>query len=52
VDGRGYGKVVSAEKENGDNFGSEGVFPFWIVIEETDKDPSDWTYCFSLKMES
>jgi hypothetical protein len=37
VDGRAYAKVVSAEKENGDNFGSEGVFPFWVVIEETDK---------------
>jgi hypothetical protein len=37
VDGHSYGKVVSAEKENGDNFGSEGIFPFWIVIEETDK---------------
>jgi hypothetical protein len=24
-------------KRNGDNFGSEGIFPFWIVIEETDK---------------
>jgi hypothetical protein len=36
IDGRGYIKVVSAEKDNGDNFGSEGVFPFWIAIEETD----------------
>lgn len=26
VDGRAYAKVVSAEKENGDNFGSKGVF--------------------------
>jgi hypothetical protein len=37
VGGRTYAKVVSPEKENGDNFGSEGVFPFWVVIEETDK---------------
>lgn len=38
IDGLRYSKVLSAENENGDNFGSEGVFPFWISFEENEKE--------------
>ena len=38
IDGIGYARIVSAESENRDNFGSEGVFPFWIKFEESDQE--------------
>jgi hypothetical protein len=38
INGFSYRKIVSAESENGDNFGSEGVFPFWIKFEENNQE--------------
>jgi len=38
INGHSYAKIVSAEIENGDNFGSEGVFPFWIKFEESNQE--------------
>lgn len=35
INGHRYTQIVSAESENGDNFGSEGVFPFWIKFEDS-----------------
>jgi hypothetical protein len=38
INGFSYSKIVSAESENGDNFGSEGVFPFWIKFKENNQE--------------
>ncbi len=35
INGLSYPQIISAEIENGDNFGSEGVSSFWIKFEES-----------------
>ncbi len=37
VNGRNYPQTVSGVSENLDNFGSDGVYPFWITFEENEK---------------
>ena len=38
INGHSYAQIVSAESENRDNFGSEGVFPFWMKFEENNQE--------------
>ncbi|HKW34068.1 MAG TPA: hypothetical protein VJN92_13745 [Candidatus Acidoferrum sp.] len=38
TNGHSYAKTVSAESENSDNFGDEGVFSFWIKFEDSNQE--------------